>query len=1089
MKPKSKRPKPKQVTASAAILEAKKNAQAQAKRVTRSSSGSTNNNSTVENIIPEPEIVVMKDHLQPARDMKGVTRKATGVVYDMKMLEHYCIWDPQYPEKPERLSAVIDRCQQLGLIDRCTPILPRYARQDEVLTVHTQDHFEKLKSICETDDVTKMEDFASNYDAVYIHPSTYQLSLLSVGCTVDLVDSVLAGKIQNGMALIRPPGHHAMKSEYCGYCYFNNVAIAAKKALDSGNASRVLIVDFDVHHGQATQQMFYDDKRVLYFSTHRYEHGTFWPNLKESEYNFIGSEDGLGFNCNVPLNKTGLGNEDFLTIWHRLLLPMAYEFNPDLVIISAGFDCVYGCFEGEMELTPQCIPHLLSPLLGLAEGKVAVILEGGYCIKSLAEGAALALRTLLGDPCPIIPKIQNPSPVVAETILNSTYMLRPYWNMLKTTQLTTEESASLLQEKGRVHKPEIRFEWAEPKPDKYPTRGFYPTQTLELKRTIDLRLDSLRLSTNLAKAKSKVGIVYDDVMLRHRNLQELGHPETPERISNIYANHADYGLLERCERLKSREVTEEELLLIHTKEHIELMKKTQNLKQNELEKMQQRFNSIFLNNSSYQSALVAAGSVLEVVDNVLQDNCQSGVAIVRPPGHHAEEGYPCGFCIFNNVALAAKYALETHDLKRILIVDWDVHHGNGIQRMFESDPRVLYISIHRYDNGFFFPCSPDANYNVVGQGQGSGFTVNIPWNCSKMGDTEYLAVFTNIILPIAYEFNPQLVLVSAGFDAAKGDPLGGCSVTPEGYAHMTHLLRPLANGKVIIALEGGYNLTSIAYSMVLCTKALLGDPIPPLTLNKKIHPAARQSIENVLNVQSKFWTVLTPFRKFLTHKRRLVPFGTYDGGKSLEATMENLELQNNNLTADENELTVPCSSTALSESSSTSPDRGGNNSSFEQSPVKQSPETFTMTLQLGNEEEEGACGGGSKHIVVMSNFDDASPAAVYPLSWCPHVDQVQKVLNEGRINTCEKCGVCGHEGDNLVCLVCYKVLCGRYVNQHMVMHSSECGHPIALSFADLSIWCYACESYVRNEKLFEAFAAAHKDKFNEEPPARSFSTS
>jgi histone deacetylase 6 len=112
-------------------------------------------------------------------------------------------------------------------------------------------------------------------------------------------------------------------------------------------------------------------------------------------------------------------------------------------------------------------------------------------------------------------------------------------------------------------------------------------------------------------------------------------------------------------------------------------------------------------------------------------------------------------------------------LCRVLIVDWDVHHGNGIQRMFESDPRVLYISIHRYEHGFFFPCSQDANYNVVGHGQGAGYNVNIPWNNSKMGDTEYLAVFTNIILPIAYEFNPELVLVSAGFDAAKGDPLGG----------------------------------------------------------------------------------------------------------------------------------------------------------------------------------------------------------------------------------------------------------------------------------------------------------------------------
>lgn len=297
--------------------------------------------------------------------------------------------------------------------------------------------------------------------------------------------------------------------------------------------------------------------------------------------------------------------------------------------------------------------------------------------------------------------------------------------------------------------------------------------------------------------------------------------------------------------------------------------------------------------------------------------------------------------------------------------------------MFESDPRVLYISIHRYDNGFFFPGSPDANYDRVGSGEGAGYTVNIPWNNPKMGDTEYLAAFTNIILPIAYEFNPQLVLVSAGFDAAKGDPLGGCSVTPEGYAHMTHLLTPLANGKVIVALEGGYNLTSIAYSMVLCTKALLGDPLPRLSLNKKIHPGAMASFQNVLDAHDQYWSVLRPFRKHLTHKRRLIPLGKYE--TSLEAQMTDLKLQSFTDADKENQnesfLSTAAggnSSTALSEASSLSPERGGgNNSSFELSPAKHSPETFTMTL-LVDYEAEGACGGqgrsdSSKHVVVMSN--------------------------------------------------------------------------------------------------------------------------
>lgn len=170
------------------------------------------------------------------------------------------------------------------------------------------------------------------------------------------------------MAIIRPPGHHAMKSEFNGYCFFNNVAIAAQLALDKHEVERILIVDWDVHHGQATQRMFYDDPRVLYFSVHRYEHGTFWPNLRESDYDYIGEHNGGGYNFNVPLNRTGMTNADYLAIFQQILLPVAIEvsvfvfdwslqhfvnsakicktqFQPELVIVSAGYDAAYGCPE------------------------------------------------------------------------------------------------------------------------------------------------------------------------------------------------------------------------------------------------------------------------------------------------------------------------------------------------------------------------------------------------------------------------------------------------------------------------------------------------------------------------------------------------------------------------------------------------------------------------------------------------------------------------------------------------------------------------------------------------------------------------
>lgn len=194
----------------------------------------------------------------------------------------------------------------------------------------------------------------------------------------------------------------------------------------------------------------------------------------------------------------------------------------------------------------------------------------------------------------------------------------------------------------------------------------------------------------------------------------------------------------------------------------------------------------------------------------------------------------------------------------MLLLDWDIHHGNGSQRIFESDNRVLYISLHRYNHGKFFPSSTDADYDKVGIGGGEGFNVNIPWNKSGGGmtDGDYISAFLSVVMPIAYQYDPQLVLVSAGFDACVNDPLGHCKITPEAYGHMTHWLTTLANGRVILALEGGYNVTSISYAMTLCTKALLGDPLPKLSGNNTPSASAIESIKNVLRTQEKHWSCL-----------------------------------------------------------------------------------------------------------------------------------------------------------------------------------------------------------------------------------------
>lgn len=263
------------------------------------------------------------------------------------------------------------RCEELKLIERCHPIKPRMGTLNEISLKHTQEQYDLLKATDKEIDENKLEELSSHYDAIYIHPvrktithfpfswflsiylfvkqSTFELSKLAVGSTIELIDSILTNQVQNGFAVIRPPGHHAMKSEYNGYCFFNNVAIAAQHALDNHDVSinyistdcsklfqdilillklkvdRILIVDFDVHHGQGTQQMFYDDPRVLYFSIHRYEHGTFWPNLRESDFDYVGDGKGAGYNFNVPLNKTGMTNGDYLAIWQQILIPVAAE--------------------------------------------------------------------------------------------------------------------------------------------------------------------------------------------------------------------------------------------------------------------------------------------------------------------------------------------------------------------------------------------------------------------------------------------------------------------------------------------------------------------------------------------------------------------------------------------------------------------------------------------------------------------------------------------------------------------------------------------------------------------------------------------
>jgi acetoin utilization deacetylase AcuC-like enzyme len=230
----------------------------------------------------------------------------------------------------------------------------------------------------------------------------------------------------------------------------------------------------------------------------------------------------------------------------------------------------------------------------------------------------------------------------------------------------------------------------------------------------------------------------------------------------------------------------------------------------------------YISAHSYEAAILGAGAAVAVVDSVMS-GARSAFALVRPPGHHALNNSAMGFCLFNNVGVAAQHAIDNYRLDRVLIVDWDIHHGNGTQDCFYERDDVLFFSIHRYP---FYPGT--GALNETGVGKGRGYTVNVP-TPSAVGDAGYAQVFEQLLVPLATRYRPQLILISAGYDAHIADPLGDAAVSVAGFAHMTLLLRRLADripeceGRVAAILEGGYNAEALAES-VLATIAMLGAP-------------------------------------------------------------------------------------------------------------------------------------------------------------------------------------------------------------------------------------------------------------------------
>lgn len=267
--------------------------------------------------------------------------------------------------------------------------------------------------------------------------------------------------------------------------------------------------------------------------------------------------------------------------------------------------------------------------------------------------------------------------------------------------------------------------------------------------------------------------------------------------------------------------------------------------------------SLYVNEHSAYAARLSCGGAIDLCDAVASGRIQNGFAIVRPPGHHAEPHKSMGFCLFNNVAVATRHVMRQHDhINKVLILDWDVHHGNGTQKAFENDADVLYVSLHRYDeDGSFYPGSTYGNYTSVGTGQGEGKSVNVPWPTQGMGDADYLYAFHHLVMPIAHEFKPDLVIVSAGFDAADGDPIGLNRVSPGGFAQMTHQLTSLCQGKVAVVLEGGYNPEAVASSALAVTEVLLSLNTAEPRETVASHIAA-STVRQVMRHHKRYWPSL-----------------------------------------------------------------------------------------------------------------------------------------------------------------------------------------------------------------------------------------
>ncbi|MGC9332894.1 MAG: histone deacetylase family protein [Anaerolineae bacterium] len=331
------------------------------------------------------------------------------------------------------------------------------------------------------------------------------------------------------------------------------------------------------------------------------------------------------------------------------------------------------------------------------------------------------------------------------------------------------------------------------------------------------------------------GYVYDPIYLEH---DLRGHPENRRRLETVLRVLEEHRMRERLDPITPQPISSKRLERVHGPRYIDQVRRMADQGGGHLDM------DTYVRPASYQAALMAAGGLVEVTRAVLDNELQNAFALVRPPGHHALRERGMGFCLFNNVAIAARYALAERGLDRVLIVDFDVHHGNGTQDEFEADPGVMYISTHQYPH---YPGT--GHWRETGSGEGQGSIINVPLG-GGVGDEGFAAIFEEIVGPAAWRFQPQLILVSAGYDAHWDDPLASMQLSVGGYTAIARALKALAEelceGRLVFTLEGGYHLQALSYSLLNTFAVLLGDETWQLVDPLGPSPRQERSVDEVI---------------------------------------------------------------------------------------------------------------------------------------------------------------------------------------------------------------------------------------------------